>query len=140
MRYCNQCHRITIGEPLFCNFCGSSYDVKLCPHRHINPRVAEVCSQCGSRDLSTPAPQVNALTTLFLYLVSIFPGIILLLVTALVLIGFVQAFVTSQQIQLQFLIIMLLLGFVWFIYMHLPSFIRSLMRTLWHKTKKDGHN
>ncbi len=32
MRYCNQCHRITAGEPLFCNFCGRSYDFKLCPH------------------------------------------------------------------------------------------------------------
>ena len=48
MRYCNQCHRITPGEPLFCNLCGRSYDFKLCPHRHPNPRNAEVCSECGS--------------------------------------------------------------------------------------------
>ena len=58
MRYCNQCHRITPGEPLFCNFCGRSYDFKLCPHRHPNPRNAEICSQCGSRELSTPHPRV----------------------------------------------------------------------------------
>ena len=58
MRYCNQCHRMTAGEPLFCNFCGRSYELKLCPHRHPNPRNAEICSQCGSRDLSTPHPHV----------------------------------------------------------------------------------
>ena len=61
MRYCNECHRMTAGEPLFCNFCGRSYDLKLCPHRHPNPRNAEICSECGSRDLSTPHPHVPLL-------------------------------------------------------------------------------
>ena len=32
---------MTAGEPLFCNFCGRSYDLKLCPHRHPNPRNEE---------------------------------------------------------------------------------------------------
>src|SRR5216684_2914579 len=59
MKYCYECGRMTPGEPLFCNFCGRSYDVKLCPGRHVNPRHAEVCSQCGSRDLSTPQPKVS---------------------------------------------------------------------------------
>lgn len=51
---------MTPGKPLFCNFCGRSYDLKLCPRLHVNPRHAEVCSQCGSRDFSTPQPKVSA--------------------------------------------------------------------------------
>ena len=54
MRYCNNCNRFTAGRPLFCPQCGASYNVKLCPRSHQNPRSADVCSECGSRDLSTP--------------------------------------------------------------------------------------
>src|SRR2546427_7721468 len=58
MKYCYECGCTTAGEPLFCNFCGRSYAAKLCPKLHVNPRLAEACSQCGSRDLSTPQPKV----------------------------------------------------------------------------------
>ncbi len=54
MRFCNNCKRMTAGQPSFCPQCGASYGVKLCPRSHPNPRSAEVCSQCGSKDLSTP--------------------------------------------------------------------------------------
>ena len=139
MRYCNQCHRITIGEPLFCNFCGSSYDVKLCPHRHINPRSAEICSQCGSRDLSTPAPRASIFTGAMISILSIFPGIILLLLSIMVLVGLFEAVLNNQQIQMQLVVIILLLSILWYAYMHLPSFIKRMLRSLW-KTKKDRHS
>ena len=58
MKYCYHCGHMTAGEPLFCDHCGRSYDVKLCPRLHPNPRGAEVCSQCGSRELSTPQPKI----------------------------------------------------------------------------------
>src|SRR5438552_3410484 len=58
MKYCYQCGRITAGEPVFCQSCGRSFDVKLCSRLHVNPRYAEVCSHCGSRELSTPQPKV----------------------------------------------------------------------------------
>lgn len=59
MRYCYHCGRITPGDPLFCNVCGRSFDRKLCPRLHPNPRSAEICSRCGSRELSTPQPKVG---------------------------------------------------------------------------------
>ena len=77
MRYCNQCHKITPGEPLFCNFCGRSYNLKLCPHRHPNPRSAEICSQCGSRELSTPHPRVPFLLLPLVWLLTALPGLLL---------------------------------------------------------------
>lgn len=58
MRYCRNCRKFTSGKPAFCQFCGRSYGVKLCPRGHKNPRAANACSECGSHELSTPhAPQ-----------------------------------------------------------------------------------
>jgi RNA polymerase subunit RPABC4/transcription elongation factor Spt4 len=54
MRYCCSCHKFTAGKPQYCQFCGRSYGVKLCPRGHKNPRAANVCSECGSEELSTP--------------------------------------------------------------------------------------
>src|SRR5579863_9359147 len=90
MKYCFNCSRMTPGEPLFCNSCGRSYDVKLCPRHHMNPRTAEACSQCGSRDLSTPQPRVPWWTPIVEHLLSIVPGAFLGLATIVVTVsGFV---------------------------------------------------
>jgi hypothetical protein len=62
MRYCNHCKKFTVGNPPYCNFCGRSYRVKLCPRGHKNPRAAQACSECGSKDLSTPMPQQAGMT------------------------------------------------------------------------------
>ena len=60
MRYCSNCKKLTAGKTPYCNFCGRSYNVRLCPRGHKNPRVAQACSECGSTELSTPAPQRGA--------------------------------------------------------------------------------
>src|SRR5262249_30233971 len=78
MKFCMNCHRTTSGKPMFCNFCGASYSVKICPRHHINPRSAEACSQCGSRDLSQPQLKVPFLLKPLLALLGIAPGILLL--------------------------------------------------------------
>src|ERR1700722_14632551 len=127
MRYCNQCHRITPGEPLFCNFCGRSYDFKLCPHRHPNPRNAEVCSECGSRELSTPHPKHSLFFSLLLWVLSVLPGLVLLLVSLMFLFGLVEVLMSDQQMLFQFMWIGLFLGFVWCLYMQLPGFLRRLL-------------
>ena len=85
MKYCYECGRITAGEPRFCQFCGRTYDVKLCPRRHENPRFAEVCSQCGSRDLSTPQPKVSFLWRVLEFLARVMVGLLI----AYVLLSFV---------------------------------------------------
>src|ERR1700692_4964781 len=99
MRYCHNCHRVTRGEPLYCHRCGSSFDAKLCPSRHLNPRWAVVCSQCGSRDLSTPAPRLPIWLGPFVFVLTLLPGLVLALLMVLVVIGFINALLTSQQIQ-----------------------------------------
>src|SRR5215472_12922424 len=83
MKYCFNCNRITPGAPLFCNYCGRSYDVKLCPRRHANPRTAEACSQCGSRDLSTPQPRRPIWVAPLGFLLSFVPGVFLTIISVL---------------------------------------------------------
>lgn len=130
MHYCNHCRRITAGEPLFCNFCGRSYDFKLCPHRHPNPRTAEVCSTCGSRELSTPHPKVPLWISALIASLSIFPGVVLLLLSILFVIGLLHALVASPQLLFQFMLTGLFLAFVWWLYMQLPRFIRRFVSKL----------
>jgi hypothetical protein len=139
MRYCNQCYRITPGEPVFCNYCGRSYDFKLCPSRHPNPRSAEVCSQCGSRELSTPHPRVPLWLVPIVALLSVLPGLLLVGVTVLFLIALVNTLVHSQQLLFQLMLVGLMLSFLWYLYMHLPAFLRRFLSRLFHRSKRDDH-
>ena len=137
MRYCNHCYRITTGQPLFCNYCGRSYDLKLCPHRHLNPRSAEICSQCGSRELSTPHPRVPLWLAPVSFLLSMFPGLLLFLLTLMFLIGFFQVLLTNQQVQTQFVLVGLFLIALWYLYIHLPAFVRRFISRLFSRSHRD---
>jgi hypothetical protein len=139
MKYCHHCHRVTTGEPLFCNSCGRSYDYKLCPHRHPNPRTAEVCSQCGSRELSAPHPRVPLWLSPLLVLLSGLPGIALLAITVLLLIGLLNTLLTNQQLLFEFMMLGLMVGFLWWMYMHLPGFLRRAITKLLLR-RKEGND
>jgi RNA polymerase subunit RPABC4/transcription elongation factor Spt4 len=139
MRYCHNCHKTTTGEPLFCQSCGRTYDAKLCPARHINPRWAEVCSECGSRDLSTPAPRVPWWLAPLLLAASLLPGLVLLLLLIMVLVGIVHELQTNQQIQAQLIAVLVVLALLWWLYLQLPHFIQNMFRSIWRKPKKDKH-
>ena len=78
MRYCHRCRRMTGGNPLYCEHCGCTYDAKLCPRRHLNPRLAQMCSQCGSSDLSIPQPKGPWWFNLVLWLITALAGLFLI--------------------------------------------------------------
>ena len=115
---------------MFCNHCGRSYNFKLCPHRHPNPRSAQVCNQCGSRELSTPHPSVSFWFACLLALLSALPGILLLLVSVLFLFGLLNILINNQQALFQFMLIGLFLSFLWWLYMQLPRFLRRWLSKL----------
>jgi len=140
MRYCNNCHRLTPGEPLFCNSCGRSYDLKLCPHRHPNPRSAQVCSECGSRELSTPHPHVPIWLAVLIRLLSALPGLLLLGVTVLFAIGLVNALTSNPQLLFQFMLVGLMLCFLWYLYLHLPHLLRRFISRLFRRSHRDDHH
>ena len=124
---------------MFCNFCGRSYDFKLCPHRHPNPRSAEVCNQCGSRELSTPHPKVSFWFASMLTLLSMLPGILMLLLSVLFLFGLIQVLLTNQQVLFQFMLIGLFIGFLWWLYMQLPGFLRRWLSKLLGRADRNEH-
>jgi len=140
MRYCYHCRRITAGQPLFCNYCGRSYDVKLCPRLHPNPRTAEVCSQCGSHELSTPQPRSPLWVRASMAALALLPGVFLLFLSVLLLTAGLHTLVTNQLLLGRFLLLALLLGLLWFVYMQLPGFVRKAVQKAWRRAKRDEHS
>jgi hypothetical protein len=55
MRYCPYCKRVNLGSPKFCNYCGKTWYLRICPKGHENAIDAGFCRLCGSSDLSTPS-------------------------------------------------------------------------------------
>lgn len=127
MNYCWNCKRFTAGEPVFCNHCGSSFSVKLCSRLHPNPRHADVCSQCGSRDLSTPQPRVPFWGRALLKLAPWLVGIPLALVTAVILVQVVSELAARPEFQAGMAALVILISFVWFLWSQLPEWIRKLI-------------
>ena len=139
MKYCYECGRITAGEPLYCNFCGRSYDVKLCPRHHVNPRVAEVCSQCGSRELSTPQPRVSLWWKVLSFLLQIVVGGLLLLLSLAVFLEIMRGLLSTPQVQSGLVVLAILLGLLWWIWSELPDWLRRLVRRLLkRKERRNG--
>ncbi len=139
MRYCTNCHRLTAGEPLFCNHCGRSFDAKLCPSRHVNPRTAQVCATCGSRDLSTPQPRRAFWAAPLIWLVSVLPGMLLLALSVAVLVGLVVVLIRDQEVLFPYMFTTgLVLAILWLLYLHLPGFIRTPIRKLFRRSKRKG--
>jgi RNA polymerase subunit RPABC4/transcription elongation factor Spt4 len=132
MKFCYQCGRMTPGEPLFCSSCGRSYDVKLCPRLHASSRSAEVCSQCGSRELSIPQPRVSVWWRVLEFLAKVFFGVFLVYLT---LAGFV-ALLKTPQFQNALIVFGILIGLLWWLWSLLPEWFRKLVRR--SITRKEG--
>jgi hypothetical protein len=73
-------------------------------------------------------------------LLSTLPGIVLLGVTLLFLVGFVNALVGNQQLLFQFMLVGLMLAFLWYLYMHLPAFLRRFISRLFQRSHRDDHD
>jgi len=125
MRFCFNCNRITPGNPWFCNSCGRSFDWKLCPRRHINPRTAEACSQCGSRDLSTPQPRRPAWAPLLGYVLSIVPGAFLGLASITVLLAAIIGILQRPDMIVALVLLTIPFGILWAMWTEIPACYRT---------------
>jgi RNA polymerase subunit RPABC4/transcription elongation factor Spt4 len=136
MRYCYNCNRITAGKPLFCNFCGRSYNVKLCPRLHPNPRKAEACSQCGSRDLSTPQPKVPLWVPVLELCLSLVPGLVLgVLSIGLVALLF-KAIFENPRLLLATVFLAIALGVLWWMWSKIPLWFRRAVSNLLRRRRE----
>src|SRR3954468_15020048 len=80
MRRCTSCFRFHPGTPTFCSHCGRSFDVRICSRGHRNPRGVQFCAQCGSADLSTPAPPASFLHHLIGFVLYLFSALTVTLI------------------------------------------------------------
>lgn len=128
MKYCNECHKLTTGNPLFCTHCGSSYAVKLCSRMHPNPTFAQVCSECGTRDLSRPQPKIPILVQPFVWLLQILPR----LLGAVLIIGFLawtaHRVFTSPNFLPGVVGMMLATTFMYFLWRMLPPWLTGILQ------------
>jgi len=138
MKYCNSCNRTTYGEPLFCNHCGSSYDVKLCPRHHPNPRNAEACSECGSRDLSTPHRKLSIGKRLLIFLLMKLPILLTVAGLAVVLVMVVKRLLFGPYAFLPLMCLALFFGLLLWFWMMLPQFLRNGIKRIFGKAKREG--
>ena len=129
MKYCFQCGRMTAGEPLFCGTCGRTYDVKLCPRLHVNPRGAEVCSKCGSRELSTPQPKIPLSWRLLAILARLGLGLLLFYASLSLIIVLLR----TPQVQNALVALGLLLACLWWLWSKLPDWCQKAIRALWKR-------
>ncbi|HVB35582.1 MAG TPA: hypothetical protein VNJ52_14600 [Patescibacteria group bacterium] len=127
MKYCYHCGKMTAGEPLYCSTCGRTYDVKLCPRQHVNPRGAEVCSQCGSRELSTPQPRIPMALRLLALLARLGLGLLLFYATLSLAIAAIE----TPQVRQLLVACGMLLAILWWLWTRLPDWFQEAIRSLW---------
>src|SRR5947209_5601788 len=127
MRYCHHCHQITAGDPQFCNSCGRTYNIKLCSRLHVNPRAAQVCSQCGSRDLTTPQPKIPLLLRPLLWLLRIGIGGLLIMTLVIWMGVYVYRLFTNPNGLLSLMCVALSLGLLLYLWMLLPKGFRGFI-------------
>ncbi len=124
-KYCYGCNRTTIGEPLYCNFCGRTYDVKVCPRKHLNPRYAGACSQCGSKDLSTPQPKIPWWAPIVGFIVEAVPGTLLAILSVGIISFFVPKFAFGRDMFFALVIVLFPLGILWTAWSEIPRWYRT---------------
>jgi RNA polymerase subunit RPABC4/transcription elongation factor Spt4 len=137
MRYCLNCSRMTLGEPRFCTFCGRTYEAKLCPRLHVNPREAQVCSECGSRDLTTPAPKPPFWLYPVLLLFSMLSGFVLLSLSLGYLVTYFYVLFARPALLLPFMLLGLVLGGLWLLYVGMPGIVRAKLQKRIRKASRD---
>lgn len=138
MCLCTSCFQITTGQPLFCNRCGRSYNVRLCQKLHVNPRPAKVCSQCGSKDLSTPQPKVSLFLIPLTFLIRMGPGLLLLIALGVYLVFYIPKLISDPNNLLPMMSLGLLLSVLFVGWMLLPSFLKRFLARLFRGKGKHG--
>jgi hypothetical protein len=133
MKYCYQCGKMTAGEPLYCGTCGRTYDVKLCPRSHVNPRGAEVCSKCGSRELSTPQPKVPMSLRLLALLVRLGLGLLLFYAS----LSLVVVLLRTREVQQALVAFGILLSGLWWLWSKLPDWFQEAIRSFWKNRRQN---
>lgn len=135
MKRCTACFRYSLGDPLYCNHCGRSYEVRLCPRGHRNPRGAAFCAECGSGDLSTPGPPATFLFRLSQVVLRAFVPLTVVIVGGTLVLGMLYSLDWSA-IAPNLVSLVLMLAVLYWTTTLLPGPVRKVGKAagkaLWH--------
>ena len=125
MRRCTSCFRFHPGTPTFCAYCGRSFDVRICSRGHRNPRGVQFCAECGSADLSTPAPPASFLHHLSGFVLYLFSALTIALIVIAVVLAVLYS-IDWSALTPSLVALVLMLGFLYWTTTLLPGPIRKL--------------
>jgi len=116
MKYCSFCKRISPGQPVYCQFCGRTFGVRICHHcRQANPREALACRNCGSPELSETSGSLP-----------FWPGFLNILIGIFIL-ALIIGLIRNLEFLLSLSVILGLLGLGFFF---MPSATRKLLKIM----------
>jgi len=101
--------------------------VKLCPKIHANPRTAEACSQCGSRDLSIPQPRIPIFWGFLAVLVQAVFGLLLLSLSLRIIAAFLNDLATRSAAPDRLLVGVFIVMILWAFWIMLPDAFRWII-------------
>ena len=125
MRRCTSCFRFHPGTPTFCSYCGRSFDVRICSRGHRNPRGVQFCAECGSADLSTPAPPASFLHHLSGFVLYLFSGLTIALIVIAVVLAVLYS-IDWSALTPSLVALVLMLAFLYWTTTLLPGPIRKI--------------
>ncbi len=109
--------------------------MRLCPRGHRNPRRVAFCSECGSADLSTPAPPatlLHQLSGVALYGFAIFVAMAIALTVALAALRSIN----WHEISGSLIAMLMMLGFLYWTTTLLPGPVKKLGRLVGNRLTK----
>ena len=142
MRRCTSCFRFHPGTPTFCSYCGRSFDVRICSRGHRNPRDVQFCAECGSADLSTPAPPASFLHRLSGLALYLFSGVVIGIFVLTAVLGVLYS-IDWSVLSGPLVALVLMLGFLYWTTTLLPGPVKRLGkaagRQVMKSIRKDKH-
>jgi hypothetical protein len=106
---------------------------------HPNPRKAQACSKCGSRDLSTPGPKVPWWTPFLEFGIRIIPGGILVVGSIIATILIIEAVFQNPSVLASLIAPVALLLVLWWAWCQIPRWLREAIYRLL-KARRDGND
>jgi uncharacterized membrane protein len=98
----------------------------------MNARSAEVCSRCGSRELSTPQARIPMSWRLLAIIVRLGFGLLLFSASLSLIIAMLQ---TPALRHLLAVLALFLIG-LWLLYTKLPDWLQDALRSLWKRKQQ----
>jgi len=124
MKFCRNCRKFNVGEPMRCRYCRAGLVGRLCPRNHVNPVDSHVafCGECG-QPLERECGAGSSLTRVW----GVTVGVLILFI---VLVAILTSAQLQQQLFEMLIVLVLLIVGLRFAFGLLPSGARDLVASV----------